>query len=111
MEAVNSSTNASICPSNLPLHAFFFFAMSALPVLQHRPDLEPERVDLHEPFRVALVEHRFLLEGGEIGPVEGHGAYPARCATWRMVAPGVSYPPRDLIPTYRFSTRSTRPIP
>src|SRR4030067_1019051 len=33
----------------------------------------------------------------------------ARCATWRMVAPGVSYTPRDLIPTDRFSTRSTRP--
>src|SRR3989337_1651903 len=78
IEAGNSSTNASICPSNLPLHAFFFFAMSALPVLQHRPDLEPERVDLHEPFRVALVEHRLLLEGGEIGPVEGYGACPSR---------------------------------
>jgi len=29
----------------------------------------------------------------------------ARCAAWRIVPPGVSYTPRDFIPTYRFSTR------
>ena len=28
-----------------------------------------------------------------------------------MVPPGVSYTPRDFMPTKRFSTRSTRPMP
>src|SRR3990170_1646492 len=77
MEAVNSSTNESIPPSNRPPHAFFF-AMSALPAPAHRPDLEPERVDLHEPLRVPLVEHRLLLEGGEVDPVEAVGAFAPR---------------------------------
>jgi hypothetical protein len=35
----------------------------------------------------------------------------ARWAAYRMVPPGVSYTPRDFMPTYRFSTRSTRPMP
>lgn len=34
-----------------------------------------------------------------------------RCATCRMVPPGVSYTPRDFMPTKRDSTRSTRPMP
>ena len=35
----------------------------------------------------------------------------ARCAGNRIDPPGVSYTPRDFIPTNRFSTRSSRPIP
>src|SRR5437667_321374 len=34
-----------------------------------------------------------------------------RCAAMRMVPPGVSYIPRDFMPTKRFSTRSSRPMP
>src|ERR1700687_2779835 len=34
-----------------------------------------------------------------------------RCAAIRMVPPGVSYMPRDFMPTKRFSTRSSRPMP
>ncbi|OPX61308.1 MAG: hypothetical protein A4E30_00952 [Methanomassiliicoccales archaeon PtaB.Bin215] len=35
----------------------------------------------------------------------------AMWASRRMVPPGVSYTPRDFIPTKRFSIRSTRPMP
>ena len=35
----------------------------------------------------------------------------ARCAFNKIVPPGVSYTPLDLIPTYLFSTISTLPIP
>src|SRR5215471_14171131 len=34
-----------------------------------------------------------------------------RCAASRTVPPGVSYMPRDFMPTKRFSTRSSRPMP
>jgi len=33
------------------------------------------------------------------------------CAANRMVPPGVSYTPRDFMPTKRFSTMSMRPMP
>src|SRR5512139_259730 len=77
IEAVNSSTNRSVPEANRPPHAFFF-AMSAFPVLEHRPDREAQGVDLDEPGRVGLVVHRLLLEGGEVGAVEGNRALAPR---------------------------------
>src|SRR5512139_2115782 len=77
IEAVNSSTNRSVTESNRPPHAFFF-AMSPFPVLEHRPDREAQGVDLDEPGRVGLVEHRLLLERREVCAVEGDRALPPR---------------------------------
>ena len=40
-----------------------------------------------------------------------HSASSSRCAVTSNVPPGVSYAPRDFMPTRRFSTRSMRPTP
>src|SRR5512139_3359912 len=77
IEAVNSSTNRSVTEVNRPPHAFFF-AMSAFPLPEHRPDREAQGVDLDESGRIGLVVHRFLLECCEVGAVEGDRALPPR---------------------------------
>src|SRR5215469_598598 len=47
--------------------------------------------------QLGVFRHELVLEVG--------------CAASRMVPPGVSYMPRDFMPTKRFSTRSSRPMP